>query len=401
MTTDSSAALAGTDLADEDFSARPDAEEVWARLRRERPVHWNTRPDGSGFWAVTRHREAVRVLKDATTFVSGRGMRLDHRPAATEAAAGKLMIVTDAPRHGKIRRVVSSAFTPRMAARLERNMRDTVREELAALRDGEPREFTDIASVLPLSVICDLLGVPKADWPFMLRSTRIAFGEGDADPLERLEAHAGILEYYQELVAERRRTPREDVISTMVGGAVDGIPLTDEEIFLNCDGLISGGNETTRHASVGGLLALLDRPDQWRAAAEAPEAMDTLVNEVLRYTSPAMHVLRTPREDVEIGGQPVRAGEPVTVWMPSANRDETVFADPDRFDGARTPNPHLAFGSGPHYCLGATLARIELRVLFGELLSTFSGGAPAGPVRRLRSNLIWGFESAPVVLRRR
>ncbi|MFD0631685.1 cytochrome P450 [Catenulispora yoronensis] len=257
-------------------------------------------------------------------------------------------------------------------------MRETVRQELAAIGDGEPCDFTDVASVLPLSVICDMLGVPRADWPFMLRSTRVAFGESDSDPLERLEAHAQVLEYYQDLVAERRRRPREDVISTMAGGSVDGVPLTDEEIFLNCDGLISGGNETTRHASVGGLLALIDRPDQWRAASAAPEGLDAVADEILRFTSPAMHVLRTPCQDTEIGGQAIRAGEPVTVWMPSANRDEAVFDDPDRFDGARHPNPHLAFGMGPHHCLGATLARIELRVLFEELLRTFASGEPAG-----------------------
>ncbi|MGV9349085.1 cytochrome P450 [Streptomyces spiralis] len=401
MTTDSHAAISEIDLADEDFYTWGDAEALWERLRCERPVHWNTRPDGSGFWAITRYRDAVRILKDATTFVSEAGMRLDDNPAATAAAAGKLMIVTDAPRHAKIRRVISSAFTPRMAARLERNMRATVKTELAMVPDGEPCDFADVASGLPLSVICDLLGVPQADWPFMLRCTRIAFGDSSSDPLERLEAHASILNYYQDLVAERRRKPREDVISTMVNGTVDGVALTDEEIFLNCDGLISGGNETTRHASVGGLLALIRDSDQWRAAAGSPESMDTLVNEVLRYTSPAMHVLRTPREDVEIGGQLIRAGEPVTVWIPSANRDESVFDDAARFDGARTPNNHISFGIGPHYCLGAVLARTELRVLFGELLSTFSGGELAGPVRRLRSNLIWGFDSLPVLLERR
>ena len=376
MTALSPADPAAIDLADQDFATRGDAEQVWELLRRERPVHWNTRPDGTGFWAITRYHDTLRVLRDSTTFLSGQGMRLDHNPAATAAAADKLMIVADAPRHAKIRRVIASAFTPRMAARLEENMRGTVQRELAAVGDGEPCDFTDVASVLPLSVICDMLGVPQADWPFMLQSTRVAFGESDSDPLERLEAHARILEYYQDLVAERRRRPREDVISTMVGGTVDGLPLTDEEIFLNCDGLISGGNETTRHASVGGLLALIDRPDQWRAASAAPESMDTVADEILRFTSPAMHVLRTPREDTEIGGQQIRAGEPVTVWMPSANRDETVFDDPDRFDGTRHPNPHLAFGMGPHHCLGATLARIELRVLFDELLRTFASGEP-------------------------
>ena len=401
MTALSPADPAAIDLADRDFATRGDAEQVWAFLRRERPVHWNTRPDGTGFWAITRYHDTLRVLKDPTTFRSGQGMRLDHDPAATAAAADKLMIVADAPRHAKIRRVIASAFTPRMAARLEENMRGTVQEELAAIGDGEPCDFTDVASVLPLSVICDLLGVPRADWPFMLRSTRVAFGESDADPLDRLEAHAQILEYYQDLVAERRRRPREDVVSTLAGGTVDGLPLTAEEIFLNCDGLISGGNETTRHASVGGLLALIDRPDQWRAASAAPQSSDTLADEILRFTSPAMHVLRTPREDTEIGGQRIRAGEPVTVWMPSANRDEAVFADPDRFDGTRHPNPHLAFGMGPHHCLGATLARIELRVLFGELLRTFASGEPAGRARRLRSTLIGGYESAPVLLPRR
>lgn len=408
MTALSPADPASIDLADRDFATRGDAEQVWALLRRERPVHWNTRPDGRGFWAVTRYHDSLRVLKDSTTFRSGQGMRLDHNPAATAAAADKLMIVADAPRHAKIRRVIASAFTPRMAARLEENMRGTVQAELDAVGDGEVCEFTEVASVLPLSVICDLLGVPRADWPFMLRSTRVAFGESDSDPLERLEAHARILEYYRDLVAERRRRPREDVISTMAVGMVDGVPLTDEEIFLNCDGLISGGNETTRHASVGGVLALIERPDQWRAAAgtvgaagAGPEGGNALADEILRFTSPAMHVLRTPCEDTEIGGQLIRAGEPVTVWMPSANRDETVFDDADRFDGARHPNPHLAFGMGPHHCLGAMLARIELRVLFGELLRVFASGEAAGPARRLRSTLIWGYESAPVLLRRR
>ncbi|HVD90507.1 MAG TPA: cytochrome P450, partial [Jatrophihabitantaceae bacterium] len=304
-------------------------------------------------------------------------------------------------RHAKIRRVISSAFTPRMAARLELTMRETVRAELSALPDGEPCEFTDVASVLPLSVVCQLLGVPEADWAFMLRCTKIAFGESDSDPMDRLEAHADILTYYQDLLAERRRRPQDDVISAMVHGTVDGVALTDEEIVLNCDGLISGGNETTRHASVGGLLALIHDPVQWQSAAESPTEMDTLVNEILRHTSPAMHVLRTPRQDVEVAGQLIRAGEPVTVWLPSANRDDEVFTDAHRFDRTRTPNNHIAFGVGPHYCLGATLARIELRVLFGELLATFAGGEPAGPTRRLCSTLIWGYESTPVLLRRR
>jgi cytochrome P450 len=389
------------DLGDPELYAHGTPETVWAQLRANDPVRWNARPDGSGFWAVTRYGDTMRVLKDASTFRSEPGMRLDHNPSATAVAAGKLLIVADAPRHAKIRRIISSAFTPRTAMRLLDNMRSVVRAELEPALAGEPCEFTDVASVLPVSVVCDLLGVPRADWMFMLDRTRIAFGESDTTPIERLAAHAEILEYYEDLVNQRRRRPADDVISAMVTGSVDGMPLTDEEVFLNCDGLISGGNETTRHASVGGLLALADNPEQWPATVPSTEGLDTLVGEILRYTSPALHVLRTPREDVQISGQQVRAGEPVTVWIPSANRDETIFNDPERFDGSRTPNPHIAFGIGPHYCLGASLARAELRVLFGELLSAASGAQLAAPPVRLASNLIRGFQSLPVLLHRR
>lgn len=393
--------LTRLDLADGDLYAQGDPTRVWAWLRTAAPVYWNTRPNGEGFWAITGYDDASRVLKDSTVFRSESGMRLDHHPDATEAAAGKLLIVTDAPRHAKIRRLISSVFTPRMVARLEQNMRITVREQLAAAASGQVCEFTDIASVLPLSVICDLLGVPKSDWDFMLKCTRTAFGEFDSSPIERIEAHAAILEYYEGFVDERRRNPKDDVMSALANGSIDGVPLTDEEVFLNCDGLISGGNETTMYASVGGLLALIQSPGQWRCAVGSPETLDLLANEILRYTSPALHVLRTPREDVEVNRQRIRAGEPVTVWMSSANRDERIFADPDRFDATRSPNKHLAFGAGPHYCLGASLARLELRVLFGEVLAAFSGANLAGSVRRLRSNLVWGFESLQVTFHHR
>ncbi|WP_051709086.1 cytochrome P450 [Streptomyces sp. NRRL S-350] len=389
------------DLADPALYGAGDPEAVWAALRRDHPVHWNDSPDGGGFWAVSRHADVQRVLKDTAAFTSSQGMRIGHNPTATAEAAGKMLIVTDAPRHAKIRRVISSAFTPRMVARLEQNMRTIVREELEPVLAGEPCEFTDFAAVLPVSVICDLLGVPKSDWKFMLNSTRAAFGASDVDPITRLEAHAGMLAYYADLVDFRREEPGEDVISAMVNGLVDGVPLTDEEIFLNCDGLISGGNETTRHATVGGLLALAAHPDQWHLAAGSPDRMDAVVDEVLRFSSPAMHVLRTAARDVEIAGRPIRAGDRVTVWMPSANRDETVFEAPRRFDVRRAPNPHVAFGVGPHFCLGGALARTELRVLFTELLAQAAGAEPAGPARRLHSNLIWGYESAPVLLHRR
>ncbi|WP_433607258.1 cytochrome P450 [Dactylosporangium sp. CA-139114] len=386
----------GIDLADPGLYATGDPEAVWAALRRSSPVYRNRRPGGGEFWAVTRHADAVRVMRDSATFTSERGMRLDQNPAAVAAAAGRLMIVTDPPRHAQIRRLIGAVFTPRRVARLEHDLRALVGERLDRVLSGEPCEFTDFAAVVPVAVICDLLGVPVADREFMLHCTRVAFGDSGASEMDRLAAHASMLDYYQELVDERRREPGDDVISAMLAGTVDGIALTDEEIFLNCDGLVSGGNETTRHATVGGLLALIRHPHQWRLAAGLPGRVDAVVNEILRYTSPAMHALRTPRTDVEVGGRRIRAGEPVAVWLPSADRDEVVFERGDEFDVTRAAGNHVAFGVGPHYCLGAALARVELRVVFGELLARARGAEVAGPVRRLSSNLIWGFESLPV-----
>lgn len=393
------------DLADPALYGAGDPVPVWRRLRAEAPVYWNERPDKDGFWALTRYRDVVAVYKDHHTFTSQRGMRLDLDQRASDAAAGKMLIVTDPPRHHQIRRLISSAFTTRTASRLEDTMRATVGRILDDALAAGTVDFADVAAQLPVSVICDLLGVPPADWAFMLDRTRIAFGDRGAavDParaaLAAAEAHADLLTHYADLVDFRRREPGEDLITAMAHGDIDGVPLTDEEIFLNCDGLISGGNETTRHASIGGVLALIDHPDQWHRLRTEPAVLATAVPEVLRYTSPALHVLRTAVVDTTIGDQPIRAGDRVTLWNAAANRDDEIFTDPDGFDLTRTPNQHLAFGAGGHYCLGGALANTELRVLFGELARRVDQVELAGPVRRLSSNLIWGIDSMPVTLR--
>jgi len=410
-------AFAVPDLADPDLYATGDPVRVWRQLRATAPVYWNERADGSGFWALTRHRDVNAVYRDTRVFTSERGMRLDLDQRASDAAAGAMLIVTDPPRHHQLRRIINSAFTARTVSRLEANMRETVSQVLdAALATGTV-DFAEVAARLPVSVICDLLGVPPADWDFMLDRTRTAFGEPPAtldsgaavgapvaaEPWERAlaaaEAHADLLTYYADLVARRRREPGEDIITAMVHGDIDGVGLSDEEIFLNCDGLISGGNETTRHASVAGLLAFIERPDQWRRLRAEPGLLPTAVAEILRFTSPALHVLRTAVTDVQLGDQLVRAGDRVTLWNAAASRDEAVFTDPDEFDLARSQGQHLAFGAGAHYCLGSALAGTELRVLFGELSRRVVQVEPAGPVRRLSSNLIWGIASMPVTLR--
>ncbi|MFC7219624.1 cytochrome P450 [Streptomyces polyrhachis] len=375
---------------------------VWRWLRHHDPVRWSAHPSGGGYWSVTTHAEAVQVLRDSRTFSSERGMRLGGDPRAAAAASRKMLIVTDPPRHGAVRRIIASAFAARTVRRLEQNMKETVTAALDRALEQGACDFVEIAAMLPVSVICDLLGVPRADWDFMLDRTTVAFGAVDehgSPTAAAVEAHAEILVYYAELVAERRRRPREDVVTALVRGEVDGRALTDEEILLNCDGLISGGNETTRHAAVGGLLALAAHPDQWQALRGDPGLLPTAVDEILRWTSPGAHTLRTAVRDTELAGQRIGAGQSVVAWGASVNRDESVFDEPDEFRLDRRPNRHLTFGHGAHYCLGGALATSELRVLFGELRQRVAEVEVAGPVRRVRSNHIAGYEEAVVALR--
>lgn len=388
------------DLSDPELYRSGDPEAVWALLRGRTPVRWTEREHAPGYWSVTSHALVSQVLRNAGAYSSEKGMRLDADPAATAASAGKMLIVTDPPRHGAIRRIINSSFTPAMVRRLTDTMRATARVVVAEAVEAGECDLVDVASRLPLSVICDMLGVPKADWNHMLTLTRTAFGtsEAESDPLRRSEAHTEILVYYSELIGRRRRDPGEDIVSALVNGSIDGRPLTDSEVYLNCDGLISGGNETTRHATVGGVLALMAHPAEFDRLRARPELVDSAVEEILRFTSPALHVLRTATRDTELGGRHIREGDRLALWLPSANRDEQVFPDSARFDAGRTPNRHLAFAAGTHFCLGAALAGQELRLLFEEIVRGVRHVEPAGPVRRLRSNLVWGYESVPVRL---
>jgi cytochrome P450 len=387
------------DLSDPLFYQTSDPEPVWALLRADHPVYRNERANGAYFWAVMTHRLCTDMLTDPHVFSSENGMRLDSNPQVLAAAAGKMLNVTDPPRHDMIRKVISSVFTPKMVDRLEVNMRKTVARAIEdAIAEGEC-EFTRVAQKLPVSVICDMMGVPQSDWDFMVDRTRFAWSStalDEAEEARKVQAHTEILCYFQELAEERRRQPQDDLMSALVCGEIDGSPLSEQEIFYNCDALMSGGNETTRHATVGGLLALVNNPDQWRILRKNPDVMPSAIQEIVRYTSPVMHALRTAKEDVELGGQHIRAGDHVVAWLPSATRDEEVFTDPERFTIERSPNRHLGFILGNHYCVGSALAKLELTVMFDELTRRVRMAEITGPVRRLRSNLLWGFDSLPV-----
>ncbi|MFY1634825.1 cytochrome P450 [Solwaraspora sp. WMMB335] len=393
----SDSATYASELCDPELYQQGNPEDLWRRMHAAGPVHEGVF-EGRRFHAVVSHTLISRVLKDSKGFSSEGGMRLDQNPAATSLAAGKMLIITDPPRHGRIRQIMNSVFTPRMVARVEHNMRATAVDIVdRAIEEGEC-DFTNVAARLPLSVICDMLGVPPEDWDFMLDRTMVAFGSDGADELAMAEAHADILSYYEDLIRRRRREPRDDVVTALVNGVIDGTELTDEEIFLNCDGLISGGNETTRHATVGGFLAMLDNPDQWAMLRDDPGLLPGAVQEILRFASPAMHVLRTAVTPTRIGEHALDPGDPVALWLSAGNRDPRVFVNPDRFDITRSPNPHVAFSTGAHYCLGSALARTELTVLFEELLRRVGGAELVGAPQRTRSILIWGYDSVVVRL---
>ena len=396
------------DLSDFELFVQGKAHEVWRLLRAEAPVHWNAGNElFPGFWSVTQYADVLTVSRDTTTYSSSRGisMMVDPDNPTPASGAGKMLITIDPPQHGRLRRLVNKGFTPRMVAQLEPSVRaitTSILDEVAPR--GECDFVTDIAALLPLGVICALMGVPREDWGLMFTLTNRVLGAEDPEYQTiagdaRETANQGLREmfgYFVRLVTARRAERRDDLISVLTEAEMDGESLTDEEILYFCYLLIVAGNETTRNAISGGMLALCEHPaERARLAADAA-LLPTAVEEILRWTSPVMHMARFVTRDTVLHGQPIRAGERVLMWYPSANRDAAVFPDADRFDVGRTPNEHIAFGLGEHFCLGAGLARQELRVMFETLLARLPDIALAGPVERLRSGFIGGIKHMPI-----
>jgi cytochrome P450 len=394
------------DLTDPELFVSGAHHAAWAHLRRTAPVVWHEERDGPGFWAITRYADVTALYPNSATFSSERGMMLGVNRGRGDPAAGRMLVVTDPPRHSRLRRLVSPVFTPRVVTQTAEQIVEIVREILDGLPAGGRCDFvTDVAAKLPVAVVCRMMGVPRADWALTLDLTSRAFGAHDAEYQAGMDsaqaaaqAHYELFAYFSELVAERRRRPGDDIVSLLTTSSVDGAGLTDEEVLLNCLNLMIGGNETTRHAASGGLLALLERPDQWQLLKSDPAVLDTAVEEILRWTTPGSYVLRTARADLAVGAQHIRAGQAVTFWMGSANRDEDVFPDADRFLVTRAPNRHLTFGLGEHYCLGSAVARLELRALFGQPRDRVSRLELRNPPVRLRSCLVNGIKHLDVTL---
>jgi cholest-4-en-3-one 26-monooxygenase len=399
--------LSEVDLYDPDNFVDGVPHEMFATLRRDAPVYKHPRPDGSHFWCVTRHADVVTVNRDAKTFSSWKqsATSLDVMPEEALLTQRMMMLNMDPPDHTKLRKVVNKGFTPRMI----RNLMDHLVEETKAIVDGIIErgscEFVEEAAAeLPLIAIAEFLGVPVEDRKviFELSNRLIGFD----DPEFRTTADDGgaaameMFAFAQQLADDRRRQPREDIVSTLLAAEVDGHRLSELDFNLFFLLLAVAGNETTRNAISHGMHALIEHPEQWQALREDPSLIDGAVEEILRWATPVMYFRRATMTDVELGGVVIPEGEIVSFWHMSANRDETVFEDPYTFDIRRTDAQntlHVAFGGGgPHFCLGANLARAEIKVMLTELLNRMETIELAGPVRRLRSNFINGIKEMPV-----
>jgi cytochrome P450 len=399
------ATLSRIDFTDLDNFANGFPHELFAVHRRSAPVYWHeptdNTPDGEGFWSVATYPETLAVLKDPVTYSSVTGGSRPYGGTLLQdlAIAGQVLNMMDDPRHSQIRRLVSSGLTPRMIRRVEDDLRDRTRRLLDAVQPGEPFDFVvDIAAELPMQMICILLGVPESErhWLFEAIEPQFDFGGSRKAALSQLsvsektaEAGSRMYSYGQQLIASKRADPTDDMLSVVANATVDelgGQVPSDLEVYLFFSLLFSAGAETTRNSVAGGLLALAQHPEQLRALRADLDVLPTAVEEMVRWTSPSPSKRRTATRDVTLGGQAIEAGQKVQVWEGSANRDAGVFDRADEFDIARKPNPHLGFGQGVHYCLGANLARLELRVLFEELLSRFGAVRVVRPVEWTRSN---------------
>ncbi len=385
---------------------------TFQRLRDEAPVSWFEEPDGSGFWAVTKHADVIEVSRDYHRFTASRGIRIEEMDE-DELEARRSMMEHDPPEHTRLRRLVQPGFTPRVVSTYE----DAFRRLVGVVFDGVLPlgrfDFvTEIARELPIRMLCRLLGIPEADAGKM-----VAWGDqmiSNADPeytpvvIDRVDteewrllpfrspAALEVFRYAEEIALERRKGPRDDIITTLLTAEPDGEPLTDLEFKNFFTLLMVAGNETTRHTISHALTFFQHHPDQLALFRENPSGLsERATEEVLRASGVTMHFRRTAAADTELRGVPIESGDRVVIWYTSANFDADVFADPYRFDITRHPNPHVTFGTGRHVCLGASLARLEVRVFLEEFLARV-GEYRVGEPDRLRSNFIRGIKHLPI-----
>jgi len=386
----------------------------WAYLRKHAPVFWYDRPNVRPFWAVTKHADLIAISRQPKQFINA--PRLLITTTDLEIVGGEMLfrhlLNMDPPEHGRYRDLVNRRFTPRAVRQLEGEVAEITSELIRNLyqrsRDGvvECDFVTDVAAKVPVDVIAAQMGVPKQDRHQIFTWTNEIIGSSDPEfqtggsAQETLQlAREGMFKYFADLVEDRKKNPKDDLTSVLAQSRMNSEPLPLFEMMSYFLLLIVAGNETTRNATSGGLLALIDNPAEAEKLKRNPELLRSAIEEIVRWVSPVIQFARTATEDTEIRGQKIKAGDTLALFYPSANRDEEVFEEPFKFNISREPNPHVAFGIGEHFCLGANLARLELEVIVRELLKCVDYAELCGPVERLRSSFVGGIKHMPVRLK--
>lgn len=393
-----------TDIYDPGIYVDGPIHEMFADLRRTEPVRWQDMPDQPGYWAVLKHADVCHVARHPELFSAETGgVILETPPPERLELSRHMLLMMDPPRHTAYRKPLADSFKARVIGQMEDRVRSLCRQILGGL-DGEVELVHDVAGLLPSQVVGGLFGIPEQDWADIRRwaeqstsSQDPELAAGDDEP-----ADLTAMTRYAVGFAARRRAepPRDDLTSLILAGNFGDGPMSDLEFGSFFNQLVVAGNDTTKTMLSSGVQLLLDHPDQLRDVRSDPGLLPGAIEEILRYANPLHYFRRTATADTELRGVPIAAGDKVAMWYTSANRDEDVFADPQRFDVRRHPNPHLSFGFAQHFCLGAHLARLEGRVFFEELLATFPVIEQVGEARRIRSNLNNGLKSLPVRLAR-
>lgn len=393
------------DLSDPDSYARGVPHDAFRELRAREPVSWQPERGGRGFWAVTRYHDVVTVLRTPRLYSSwlGGALLADPPPAFLEKLR-EGMLNRDPPDHTTLRRLVNKAFSPRRIEQLEARIAAHATDLVTRVRARGACDFaTEVAGEMPLFVICEILGVPRDDRRMLYALTERMFGSDIPDPQEAfrdgMAAAEQIRAYGAELGRRKAAAPEEDIVSDLLAAEIEGRRLTDGEFQAFFMLLFNAGADTTRSLLCFGLALLLERPETLARIRKDPSLLPAAIEEMLRFESPVIQFRRTATQDTELGGRTIKAGDKVVVFFCSANRDEAVFANPDHFDITRTPNDHLAFGYGTHFCLGAPLARIESKHVLAEVLRQLDDVEPAGPLVPTRTNFIRSVRRLPIRFR--
>jgi cholest-4-en-3-one 26-monooxygenase len=376
----------------------------WAWLRRNDPVFWYERANVDPFWAITKHADIIEIGKQPQFFLNAPRLAVftNDLPPPPEGTARHLLNM-DPPEHARYRRLTSGWFTPRAVRNMSDKVGRVTREVVDAAAETTSGDFVrDVSAPITIAVIAEMLGVPHSDWGLLFRWTNEIIAPQDPEfqrgtATETMDqARLELFTYFDNLVNERRARPTDDIVSIVANGELNGEPLPTLELLSYYFLLVVAGNETTRNAMTGGMLALLENPAEWQKLRRDAALVDSAVEEIVRWTTPVIQFSRTATRDYPLRGKIIKEGQSVCLFYASGNRDEEVFADPFAFRIDRQPNPHIAFGMGEHVCLGAHLARLELRHAFAQLRARLEWCELSGPAERVRSSFVGGIKRAPM-----